>query len=163
MKLKIGDKVRIKTDEDMTLYKIVAIDKDAYDDEYVSYMVGVYDETDYSDASWREDELIFVGRDPENKEPELTKEEDTNTYKITLDDVKAFAEWQTDIQAVFGASLICFEYGGIAITNPWVDETGRFELDNKQAIRRYGVESYVSFIKEVIKALKFAKENGYKL
>ena len=163
MKLKIGDKVRIKTDEDMTLYKIMAIDKDAYDNEYVAYMVGVYDETDYSDASWYEDELIFVGRASENKEPELTKREDTNTYKITLDDVKTFAEWQTDIQAVFGASLISFDFEGIAVTNPWVDETGRFELSNKQAIRVYGVKNYTKFIKEAIKALKCAKENGYKL
>ena len=67
--------------------------------------------------------------------------------KITLDDVKTFAEWQTDIQTVFGVSLISFDYGGIAITNPRVDCTGRFELSNKEAI----------------KALKFAKENGYKL
>ena len=28
--------------------------------------------------------------------------------KITLDDVKTFAEWQIDIQTVFGVSLISF-------------------------------------------------------
>lgn len=64
---------------------------------------------------------------------------------------------------MFGVSLISFDCDGIAITNPWLDCTGRYELSNKEAIRDYGVESYVSFIKEVIKALKFAKENGYKL
>lgn len=83
--------------------------------------------------------------------------------KITLDDIKAFAEWQTDIQTVFGVSLISFDYFGIAITNPWVDCTGRFELPNKDAISEYGVKNYTKFIKDVVDKIKFVKENGYKL
>ena len=62
---------------------------------------------------------------------------------------------------MFGVSLISFDCGGIAITNPWLDDTGRFELDNKQAISQYGVKNYIEFIKEAVKALKFVQENNY--
>lgn len=142
MKFKIGDRVKIKGDNRHRIFEITEISKGPGDIEFVSFMIDINNEDNYSDVAWHEEELEAV---------------------ITLDEVKTFAEWQTDIQTVFEIPLISFDYAGIAITNPWIDETGRFELDNKQAIRNYGVENYTKFIKEAVKALKFAKEDGYKL
>lgn len=153
MKFKVGDKVRIKDSEYKTIWEITDISTDREGNEFVAEMVDTGDEESYSDVAWYEEELEYA------EELELANK----TVTVTLDDVKTFAEWQTDIQTVFGVSLISLDYDGIAVTNPWLDETGRFELDNKQAIRNYGVESYTKFIKEAIEALKFAKENGYKL
>ena len=103
--------------------------------------------------SWYEAELTFVGRD--QKEESFS---DVNNDKITLDDIKVFADWQTNLQYCFGISIVSINFYGISITNPWLDETGRFELNNKHAIMEYGVKRYTKFIKEAIEALKTMKE-----
>lgn len=147
MKFKIGDKVRIKQCPG-TIWKIVEISQGLLGKSWIRCLEDVNDKTNVSKNLWFENEL------------EHAKD---NNETVTLDEVKAFAEWQTNIQLVFGMSLIYFEMWGVAVTNPWMDNTGRAELSNKQAIRYYGVKNYTKFIKEAIQALKLIKELGLKL
>lgn len=43
-----------------------------------------------------------------------------------------------------------FVFNGQLIINPWMDESGRFELTNKEAIERYGEENMMMFIEDII-------------
>ena len=43
-----------------------------------------------------------------------------------------------------------FEFNGQLIINPWMDESGRFELTNEEAIERYGRENITMFILDII-------------
>lgn len=62
-----------------------------------------------------------------------------------------------DTQSKLGAAIVDFDGDGIAIVNPWVDCTGRYNLSNKEAIREYGVENYTSFISRAIQAIELQK------
>ena len=74
--------------------------------------------------------------------------------EITLEKVKDYAS-----KAFYGeipeaiTNKIGFEFEGIWITTPWMDDSARFELTDNQAIELYGtenVESYISKAKEYL-------------
>ena len=87
--------------------------------------------------------------------PVVTERHGENDYSICfpvqdysvrgtmLDNVKAFAEWQwsnlTD-------PLISFEHGDQRISNPWIDHSARFQLDNEKACMEYGEDNILQFI-----------------
>lgn len=41
---------------------------------------------------------------------------------------------------------IGFEFNGMWIINPWIDESGRFELNDEEAINTYGKDNIEEFI-----------------
>ena len=59
-----------------------------------------------------------------------------------VDKIKAFAESQANQDA----PEIYFEFNGQAITNPWLDPSGRFEQDTKAAIEMYGKDNVSAFL-----------------
>ena len=62
--------------------------------------------------------------------------------------VKIFAElqWEADVD------LVSFynEETGQQITNPWIDESGRFPLDDSEAVATYGLENVRKFVEDAI-------------
>lgn len=69
--------------------------------------------------------------------------------------IKAFADAQWNL--IHGdMSLVGFDYHGTFIVNPWMDETGRFELSDKEAAERYGS----SFSEFCSAAEKYMGENN---
>ena len=65
---------------------------------------------------------------------------------------KEFAERNFEESAWAGSEgMTAFEFNGITIVNPWIDETGRFDLTDKEAIERYGLENVLNFIINILK------------
>lgn len=48
--------------------------------------------------------------------------------------------------------VVCFDCDGVCIVDPWIDETGRFELSDEEAIERYGLETIEQFVTDLLKA-----------
>ena len=42
-----------------------------------------------------------------------------------------------------------FEFDGATIVCPWMDETGRFELTDAQAVEKYGLELIIAFVDKI--------------
>lgn len=63
--------------------------------------------------------------------------------------VKAIAEknfidsMELDIDT---SGMVSFEFNGMNIINPWIDESGRFDLSDEKAIETYGLENVLNFI-----------------
>lgn len=71
---------------------------------------------------------------------------------ITLTEIKAFATELFISNNGFPKSILNqlgFEYYGTWIINPWMDDTGRFELTDAQAIELYGKDNIDSYIEKV--------------
>ena len=64
-----------------------------------------------------------------------------------LENVQRIAKHQFDF--IDCESNIGFDFNGTFIVNPWMDESGRFELTTSEAIAKYGV-NVLHFIKRVI-------------
>lgn len=60
-----------------------------------------------------------------------------------LDVVKTFAEWQ---QATLDEPVVSFEWEGIDISNPWLDDSFRFPIDDEGASATYGVVNIFQYI-----------------
>lgn len=45
--------------------------------------------------------------------------------------------------------LVSFEYNGMSITNPWIDESARFPLTDAQAVETYGLTNVIDFCQRV--------------
>lgn len=75
---------------------------------------------------------------------------DCSVRGTMLDVVRSFAEWQqeTDDPAVY------IDFDGVAIANPWMDETGRFPLDTVDASVYYGAENVMRFIMDACTLLR---------
>lgn len=75
--------------------------------------------------------------------------------KITLEDIKKFAEenFCNENTKIFG------DDEEFAVTNPWIDHSGRFELTDEEAIAEWGLPVVMDFI---IKAKRYleAKNNA---
>lgn len=67
--------------------------------------------------------------------------------KTILDQVKAIAEKQFENQDSY--YNIGFEFNGQFIVNPWMDESGRFELTTEEAIAKYGANA-IHFFEDII-------------
>lgn len=67
-----------------------------------------------------------------------------------LDDIKKIAEKQWERSGETGDTSDCigFIYRGQFIINPWMDETGRFELTTDEAIEKYDI-GFTAFCEEV--------------
>ena len=52
---------------------------------------------------------------------------------------------------------ISFDYGGQSISNPWLDQSARFELSAEQAAATYGAANVISFSNEVNDYMKYIK------
>ncbi len=78
----------------------------------------------------------------------MTKEE--------LEKIKKFAEEnfcreETDPGYVYGEDE---EFEEFAVTNPWMDHSGRFELDDAGAVKEWGLVTVLDFIEKAKKKIK---------
>lgn len=71
------------------------------------------------------------------------EEGDFSVRGTMLDVVKTFAEWQN---AVMDEPAVSFEWNGIEISNPWLDDSFRFPIDSPTACRTYGEDNVLQFI-----------------
>ena len=134
MKFKVGDKVRIKAED--IIYKIVEIEVDAFDDEYVSFMVNVNDKNDYSDASWYEDELEYADkgneafaevREFEEERSKERNEQDTRLEKACMALTNLEIELEnTDIKLKDYRLIMeytkCIRHDITELWQDWIDE-----------------------------------------
>jgi len=61
--------------------------------------------------------------------------------------VKAIAEKNfIDSSEIGDEGMVSFEFNGMCIINPWMDESGRFDLTDEEAIKTYGLENVLNFI-----------------
>lgn len=72
---------------------------------------------------------------------ECTEEDFENIKKIAYENLEKQSEGVEDLPG--------FEFNGIYIVNPWVDETGRFDLSDEKAVEIYGVDNMWKFICDV--------------
>lgn len=49
---------------------------------------------------------------------------------------------------------VYFEHNGMAITNPWIDESARFPLDDIGAVKEYGLENVIDFCEKARKEME---------
>ena len=59
-----------------------------------------------------------------------------------------------DSSEIGDEGLVSFEFNGMNIVNPWIDDSGRFNLTDEQAIELYGLENILNFILNVLKEEK---------
>ena len=71
---------------------------------------------------------------------------DCSVRGTMLDVVKTFADWQW---CVLDCPVVSFEHNDIAISNPWVDESARFPLSDREASETYGATNLLQFIIDV--------------
>ena len=75
--------------------------------------------------------------------------------KINKEDikkVKAIAEKNfIDSAEVGDEGMVSFEFNGIKIINPWIDETGRIDFTDEEAIKHYGLENVLNFIMNALR------------
>lgn len=69
-----------------------------------------------------------------------------------LDIIQAFGDWQMNDN--LDNPSVCFDYDGIAICNPFYDETGRFDLDIISAVNEYGENNVLQFIMDACSLLR---------
>ena len=83
---------------------------------------------------------------------------DNNTYyeidqkwlednKDVVDDL-LHKNWEKAVEDTSNAEYLSFEYEGMTISNPLVDETGRFPLTLEQSIEKYGEQNVMTFLSD---------------
>lgn len=66
-----------------------------------------------------------------------------------LKKAKEIAESQFELsQEISTENMIQFNYKGVDIVNPWIDENGDKDFTTEQAIEHYGKENIERFINE---------------
>ena len=88
----------------------------------------------------------YEKKNPECEANEIMMEYTEKDFEI----VKAFAYENLEMQAEGVEDLVGFEFNGIYIVNPWVDETGRFDLTDEEAVETYGLDNVVKFVCDII-------------
>lgn len=73
-----------------------------------------------------------------------------------LEKVKAFAEKNFSLPEAKQVSVETDEFN---VTNPWIDQSGRFPLTDEQAVREWGLETVIAFY-EVAKEAVYAEEEA---
>ena len=71
-------------------------------------------------------------------------------FADVIDHVKEMAYENLDMQSCGEEDLVGFEFNGVHIVNPWVDETGRFDLSDEEAVKLYGLYNVLQFICNII-------------
>lgn len=57
---------------------------------------------------------------------------------------------------------ISFDYKGQSISNPWLDQSARFELNTEKAAATYGAANVISFSNEVNEYMKYNTTQNFK-
>lgn len=71
--------------------------------------------------------------------------------KKEIEKVKKIAHKNFNKAIGIGDGLPYFIFNDVRIVNPWMDETGRFDLTDAEAIKTYGLENVLNFIVDVLK------------
>ena len=103
-------------------------------------------------------EQITVTQYGENDFDIHFRDDDWSERGTMLDVVKAFADWQQSVG--LGDPVVWFDYNDMAITNPWIDDTGRFPLDSKESADKYGLENVLQFIIDACMLLRPTDDRG---
>lgn len=93
---------------------------------------------------------VIVTEHGENDYDIFFEDVDCSVRGTMLDVVRSFAEWQQEADD----PAVSFDFDGVAITNPWMDETGRFPLDTVDSATYYGVENVMRFIMDACTLLR---------
>ena len=76
---------------------------------------------------------------------------DCSVRGTLLDIIKAFAEWQW---SELDEPMVSFEYNDQTISNPWIDTSARFPLDDASACAEYGEDNVFQFIIDACSLLR---------
>ena len=74
--------------------------------------------------------------------------------KKEIEKVKKIAYENFNKAIGIGDGLPYFIFNDVRIVNPWIDESGRFDLSDEKAIKTYGLENVINFIIDVLKGVK---------
>ena len=87
-----------------------------------------------------------------NKDNDTYYEIDQKWLENNKDVVDALLNknWEKALDGTSDTEYFSFEYEGMAISNPLMDETGRFPLTLKQSIEKYGEQNVMSLLKGLI-------------
>ncbi len=66
-----------------------------------------------------------------------------------LNKIKEFAYINMDAENA-KTTTVYFDHNGMAITNPWIDESARFPLSDIQAVETYGLANVMDFCEKAI-------------
>lgn len=87
---------------------------------------------------------------------------------MELSSIKRFAEHNYGLlcsedpeKAAKGVD-ISFDYKGQSISNPWLDQSARFELNTEKAAATYGAANVISFSNEVNEYMKYNTTQNFK-
>lgn len=78
--------------------------------------------------------------------------------KVSLKEIKRFANitWGDEEREVVA------DHPETAVTNPWMDESARFELDDIEAVKTWGLETVLDYCMKVAEKIN-EEENGMKI
>ena len=111
----------------------------------------LWDGDTYSYSLKRGDEVLIRfydgtevrnGIDALEKGRKLCMEGDSKMYES----IREFTDRQFFAEASDGTGRIGFVFKDQFITDPWIDESGRFELDDERAVSKYGADNVALFI-----------------
>ena len=89
-----------------------------------------------------------------NQDKQIILRGDVKMKRISAEDiakVKEIAERNFIESAEIGdKEMVSFEFKGMNIIDPWIDDSGRFDLTDEQAIELYGLENVLGFITETL-------------
>ncbi len=111
----------------------------------------LWDGDTYSYSLKRGDEVLLRsydgteirnGIDALEKGRKLCMEGDSKMYES----IREFTDRQFFAEASDGTGRIGFVFKDQFITDPWIDESGRFELDDEKAVSKYGADNVALFI-----------------
>ena len=77
--------------------------------------------------------------------------DDFSVRGSALDIIRSFAEWQ---QGRLDEPVVSFEWRDMSISNPWIDPSARFPLDNQRSALTYGVDNLLRFIRDAGELLR---------
>ena len=101
------------------------------------------------------DEHITVTKHGDNDYEIYFTHADCSVRGTMLDVVMTFADWQ---QSTGYVPVVSFDYDGVEISNPWLDESGRFPLDCSQACDTYGIDNVMQFVIDACDLLRTDKK-----
>lgn len=96
-------------------------------------------------------EHITVTRHGINDYDIFFEEGDFSVRGTMLDVVKTFAEWQA---SVLDEPVVSFPWQDRTISDPWLDPSARFPLDDTQASNTYGLGNVLQFIADACSLLR---------
>ena len=75
---------------------------------------------------------------------------------VSLDEIRKFAE--ENFAADDDSQKLAVEICDVAVSNPWMDESGRFELTDEQAVQTWGMQGVMDFCAEAGRIIR--ERNG---